>query len=189
MRGIGCNEKTVANTVLKNLLAKSLPVPSLGRCDVPKIELHLTLRHGTSGVGLVRTVLLGKFHGCGDGTEVDCFKDVLVQLSSLRTLPRISHHAEHVGQTLDTDTDRTMSHVGVLGFLDGIVVDIDNLVQVVCNLLRDLDKLLEIVGSRLLVHEHGEIDRGKIAHGNLVGCGVLDDLSAKIRGSNGSRFC
>ena len=52
--------------------------------------------------------------------------------------------------------------------------------QNIRDLLRDLDKLLEIVRSRLLINKHGEIDRGKIAHGNLVWCSVLDDLSAKI---------
>ena len=56
--------------------------------------------------------------------------------------------------------------------------------------LGDLAELLMVEGldaqlasrQRLLVHERLERDRGEVAHRDLVGVGVLDDLRAQVGG-------
>ena len=56
--------------------------------------------------------------------------------------------------------------------------------------LGDLAELLMVEGldaqlasrQRLLVHERLERDRGQVAHRDLVGVGVLDDLRAQVGG-------
>ena len=81
---------------------------------------------------------------------------------------------------MDTNTDRAMTCVRTTRFRDGIVIHIDNPVQVECNDLGDVVEFLEVVFTA--GHKSGEGKRGEIAYSGLVGRGVFDDLSAEVGG-------
>ena len=65
-----------------------------------------------------------------DGGVIDSFEDLEIELSSLRRVERHSERHEGVGESLHSDTDRSVSHVGVFSFFDGVVVDVDNSIEI-----------------------------------------------------------
>jgi hypothetical protein len=89
---------------------------------------------------------------------------------------------------LDSDTDRAVAHVAVLGFNHRVVVHVNNLVQVVDNNLSDLMKLLEVVLSFLDVDETRESKRRQIADSDLVRGRIFNDLRAQIGAADGSKI-
>ena len=100
---------------------------------------------------------------------------------------RIKGHAkchEGIGET-STKTDGAMAEVRTTSFRDWVVVDIDDTVQVVGDDLGDIVQLLEVV---LAVDDEGrEGERGEIAHGGLVRCGIFNDLRAEVRRLDGTQ--
>ena len=72
-----------------------------------------------------------------------------------------------------------MAGVRVTCFRNGVVVHVNDTVEVERDDLRDVMKLLEVV--LVSMDEGWKSKRSKIANGGLVGCRVLDNLSAKIR--------
>ncbi|KAI6763085.1 hypothetical protein HG530_009065 [Fusarium avenaceum] len=190
LRGTGSRhrgkEQTVTDTVSLNILSKALPVPKVGRLDVPHVELEDTLRGGRTLEGRVGTLLLGQLHGGSEGSVVDGLKDLLVELSSLWRLEGHAQSKESISKTLYTKTDRSVTHVAVASLLHRVVVDIDDLVQVADNNLTDLMQLLEIIASLIIVDESRQGKGGKVANSDLIRGTVLDDLSAQIRASDGA---
>ena len=100
----------------------------------------------------------------------------------------VEWHAEHhesIGKTLHTDSDRSMAHVGLPRFRDGIVIDVDDTIQVVCNNLSNVVQLLEVV---LAVGDKSrERDRREVADRCLIWGGILDDFRAQIGGFDRSQ--
>ena len=89
---------------------------------------------------------------------------------------------------LDADADRAMPHVGPPRLRHGVVVDVDDLVEVAGDDLGHLAQPLmaEDPPPRSLLHKHGQADRGQVAHRHLVGRRVLDDLGAQVGALDGA---
>src|ERR1700731_2390219 len=77
-----------------------------------------------------------------------------------------------------------MAEMALSCFLDRIVVDFNDLVQVTSHNLRNLMQTSEIVLASRRVDKGRQSDRCQIADGNLVRSSILDDLSAQIRASD-----
>lgn len=159
-RGHGGADERVPKAVLSNLLLERRPVPEVGRRNVPEVVLEQTVTGRRSALLEVRRVgsrLAGMFggpfacHVAGrlDRCMVNCLEDLEVQLASLRRIERQAKGHEGVGEALHTDADRAVTHVAPLGLLDGVVVDIDDAVEVVSDDLHDVVQFLEVVLSVL----------------------------------------
>ena len=94
---------------------------------------------------------------------------------------RVEWHAEHhesIGKTLHANANGSVTEVGLLRFRDGIVVDIDDTVQIECDDLSDVVQLLEVV---LPVGDKGRKSNGcEVANRSLIRGGVLNDLRAQV---------
>lgn len=183
----GSNQKRVAETVLLNLLAELIPLPEARGLDIPHVKLKDALRGRGTLEGLVGTLLLGKLHGGGKSSVVDSLKDLLVELAGLGRLERHAQSKEGISKTLNTNTDRAVAHVAVASLGDGVVVDINDAVQVANNNHSDVVKLLKVVDTIGVVHVGGKGQRGQVAYSSLIGSTVLDDLSAQIGAADGAK--
>lgn len=117
-------------------------------------------------------------------TVVDRLEDLDVQLLRLRGVKRHAQGHEGVCESLHTDADGAVAHVRGPGLLDGVVVHIDDLVEIVRNNLGDVVQLLEVVHA--VLNEGGQRERGKVAHGGLFGRRVFDDFGTEIGGLDGA---
>jgi hypothetical protein len=169
-----------------DILSKGLPVPQVRGLNVPHVELKNTLGGRRTLKSRVRTLLLGELHGSSQGSVVDSLEDLLVELSSLGRLERHAQGKESIGKTLDTETNRSVTHVAVASLLDRVVVHIDDLVQVTDNDLTDFVQLLEVVTSVIVVDKRRKCQRGKVANSDLIRGTVLNDLSAQVGASDGT---
>ena len=172
------------------------PIPKIGRSNTPEIVLQVSVARWRSRSLLVRlvpsslefgmsdVVISSHVGGRFDRGVVDRFEDLEIELSSLGRVERHSERHEGVRESLHSDTDRSVSHVGVFGFLDGVVVDVDNSVQVERDDLQsrrqqqresgeetrtnldDIVKFLEIVDSG--GDESRQSDRSEIADGTIA---------------------
>ena len=92
------------------------------------------MTHLADGAPLVRLVgaeLPGQLAGGLEGRKVDGLEDVAVQLAGLGRVKGQAEEDERVGQSLHSDADRTVAHVGAAAGLGGVVVDVDDAVEVV----------------------------------------------------------
>jgi hypothetical protein len=200
----------------RNLGLELLPVPEVCRRDTPEVVLQLTETGGTSTVllvagvpsilfGVILLVRLGHVTRALDGGVVDRLEDLQVELLCLGRVEGVPESHEGVGESLDSDANGTVSKVRVLGLLDGVVVDVDDAVQVERNRLDDLVELGKVVNA--VLDERRKGDRGQVAdsagsvgheqttlvsqgHGwdsPLVRGRVLDDLRAEVRGLDGAQ--
>jgi hypothetical protein len=111
---------------------------------------------------------------------VDGLEDLNVEFFGSCGLEWHAEHHEGIGKTLHTNSDRSMARVGLPRFRDGVVVDVDDAVQVECDNLSNIVQLLEVV---LAVRDKGrERDGCEVANRSLIRGGVLDDLCAQIGG-------
>jgi len=115
----------------------------------------------------------------------DAGEPVQVELTSGGTVESHSQSHKGVGETLYTKTDRSVAHVRVLGLDDGVVVDVDDSVQVLGDDLGDSVELFKVVLS--VADERGQGERGQVADGDLVGSRVLDDLGTQVGRLDGSQ--
>jgi len=111
---------------------------------------------------------------------VDGLEDLDVEFLGSRGVEWHAEHHESIGKTLHTDSDRSMAHVGLPCFGDGVVIDVDDAIQVECDNFSDVVQLLEVV---LAVGDKGrERDGREVADRRLIWGGVLDDFRAQIGG-------
>mmetsp|Transcript_1236 Transcript_1236/g.5472 ORF Transcript_1236/g.5472 Transcript_1236/m.5472 type:complete len:326 (+) Transcript_1236:605-1582(+) len=205
-RGHGRDEERVANAVRRNLGAKSGPVVpgTAGHLrDAPHVGLEDPLGDGRAGVGLVRPVALGDVVGLGERREVDRLENLRVERLGLGGVERKPEEDEHVGEALDAEADGAVLHVGSLGGLDGVEVDVDDAVEVARHLAGDLREfrvvkvsvsrvdgspkfLLERVGAPgggarvVLDDEPRERDGREVAHRGLLRGGEFHNLGAEV---------
>jgi hypothetical protein len=71
-----------------------------------------------------------------------------------------------------------VSHVAVPSLLDGIVVDVNDPVQVSHDDLGNFMKLMEVIHPLVVVDEGWQCKRSQVANGDLIGSRVLDDFRA-----------
>ncbi len=189
--GHGSDEQRVAQSVLGNVGLEGGPVPAAAGGDTPEIELELSLAGRRTGVRLVVAFLFCELAtGCA-GSKIDGLENVTVQLGSGGTVERNLEHGKGIGKTLDTKSDRTVLHVGVASFLNGVKVAVNDTVQVACQGHGNLAKLFKIEFERTgrvdASDQLGKTDAGKIADGSLVLGGVLDNLGTKVGRLDGSQ--
>src|SRR5689334_19956268 len=94
---------------------------------------------------------------------VDSLKDLNVELPCFRRVKWQTKCKEGIGETLDTETDGSVSEVALLGFFNGVVVDVDDLVQVAGHNLSDLVQATEVVFTTGLVNECWQRQRSQVA--------------------------
>jgi hypothetical protein len=73
---------------------------------------------------------------------VDCLEEFLIEFVSPLIFEGDLEHHECISQTLDADTYRSMSLVGVTRLLAWVVVVINDLIEVSGDLLGDLMQLI-----------------------------------------------
>jgi len=90
-------------------------------------------------------------------------------------LGRIEGHAkshEGISEPLDPNADGTMTEIGSACFGNGVVVNVDDTVEVVCDGFGDGVKFVEVIFA--VRDKCGEGEGCKVAHSSLVGGRVLD---------------
>lgn len=117
---------------------------------------------------------------------IDGLEYLLVEVCRLGAVERQTQSHERVGETLDTNANWAMAHVGLAGLGDRVVIHVDDAVEIECDDLADGVKLLEVV---LFVggDEGGESDGGEVANSDFVGGGVLDDLGTQVGRLDGAK--
>eukprot|EP00438_Fugacium_kawagutii_P014958 Skav234160 [mRNA] locus=scaffold572:66643:67359:- [translate_table: standard] len=138
-----------------------------------------------AGISLVGPMDCCQFHGCLAGCEVHGLEDVFVQAASLIALKRQLQHQECISQTLHSQSNWPMAHVGTTSFFHWIVVSIDHFVQVLGNHLRHFIELLEV--KNITLHKGRQGNGRKVADRNLIWGGVLNDLCAQIGAMDGAQ--
>ena len=171
-------EERVPETSLGNPLFQRSPVPQRCGGNSPEVILKLTLRSWATFVRLIRTICLGHLATGLEGSMVDGLENLNIEFLGSCGVERHAEHHESIGKTLHTNSDWSMAHVGLPRFRDGVVVDVDDAVQIECDNLSNAVQLLEVV---LPVGDKGrECDRRKVANRSLIWGGVLNDLRAQI---------
>lgn len=84
---------------------------------------------------------------------------------------------ECIGEPLDPNADETMTEVRSTCFVDGVVVYIDNTVEVIGDVFGDGLGFVEVIFAVFDVGRQSE--RGKVTYGCFVGR-VLDNFGAEI---------
>ena len=164
-----------------HVFSQLFPVVAIGvRLLAPQIELELTLRKGAALEAFVRALLSGEFHGRLHGSMIDRLEDLRVEVECFRALKSKTHLLEGVCHPLYPNTYGAMAEVRCLRLLDGVVVAIDDSVQVPGDSLGYAMQGLEVKGATLVVCELGKRNRGEVANGYLLLAGMLEDLSAEV---------
>ena len=107
---------------------------------------------------------------------VYCLEDLLIQFVRLLRFEGHAQDHESIRKALHAETSRAMTHVGVTCLRNGVVVDVDNTVQVEGHNLGNNVKLIEVVYA--ILDESREGKGGKVADCGLIRIRVFDDLSA-----------
>ena len=89
-----------------------VPVATGHLGDAPHVGLEDALGDGGSGVGLVVAVHLSDGIRLGEGGEVDRLENLSVQLLRLGGVEGHAEEDENVRETLHTETDGAVAHVG-----------------------------------------------------------------------------
>ena len=164
-----------------HLLSQLFPVVAI--CVwllAPQIKLKLTLRKRAPFEAFVWTLLPCDFHGRLHSSMVDCLEDLGVEIKCFRALKSKTHFLEGVCHPLYPNTYGAMAEIRCLCLLDGVIVAIDDSVQVPRDSLGYAMQGLEVKSATLVVCELGKRNRGEIADGYLFLAGILEDLSAEI---------
>ena len=170
-----------------HVLSQLFPVVAICvRLLAPQIKLELTLRKRAALEAFVWTLLSGKFHGRLHSSMIDCLEDLRVEIECFRALKSKTNLLEGVRHPLYPNTYGAMAEVRRLCLLDGVVVAIDDSVQVPGDSLGYAMQGLKVKGATLVVCELGKRNRGEIANGYLFFAGVLEDLSAEVRALDGA---
>ena len=178
-------QQAVAHTVLLHLLAQRVPLPTVARLHAPHVELQDAFAHRAAFVGLVRSFFDREVLAGGEGRVVDGLEDLAVQHFRLYAIERMAHEDEGIRQALHADADGAVAHVAAARFGDRVVVLVDDPVEVLRQLVGDAEELVVI--ELALLHELGQRDGAQVAHGHLVGAGVLDDLRAEVAALDGAQ--
>ena len=109
---------------------------------------------------------------------VDSFEYLNVEFFCLRGVKRHTEHHEGIGKTLHANPNRSVARVGLPGFGNWVVVDVDYAVQVESDNLSNIVQLLEIV--LIVGDKRRESDGREIADRGLIWGGVFDDLRAQV---------
>ena len=177
------HQQTVPQAVSFELLLDCRPIVAAHpRLVVPEIELQKALGSRRALVGGIGPFLFGELDGLYHCAVVDAFEDFLVDFCCLPRLETHSHHLEHIGKALDSDSDGSVPQIAPLCFLNGVEVSIDDLVQILCANSCNFDELLIVKGKTISIDEGRKGYGGEVADCHFIRRGVFDDFCAKIAG-------
>jgi hypothetical protein len=123
---------------------------------VPEIELQESLGGGGALVAGEGALPCRQLDGLGHSAVVDGLEDLLVEVGRLLAFEGDEELLEDVCESLNSDADGAVAEVGAAGFLDGVVVEVDDLVEVAGADAGDADESLEVKGLVAAVEEGGE---------------------------------
>ena len=75
---------------------------------------------------------------------VNSFEYLRVELESASLFEGQFHNLESISESLNADTNGSVSHVGVLSLDNGVVVPVNNAVKILSYALSDLVEVLEV---------------------------------------------
>lgn len=183
----GRNEQGVADTVLGDLSLQAVPVPQVSGGLVPHVILQNALGSGATLERLIGAVLLGELNGGSKSSVVDGLEDLNVEVLGLRRIEGHTKSQESIGETVDTNSNGAMAHVAPPSLRHGVVVDVDDLVQVLDEHLSDIMKLLEVINSLLDIDKGRKCQGCKVADSDLIRGSVLDNLAAEVGAADGAK--
>lgn len=152
--------------MLSNLGLQTTPVPKVSGRHPPQIELQFPLLGWTANPSFIRSILRRDLAGSLEGAVVDCLENLNVELFRLGRIERHAECHEGIGKTLHTNPDGSVTEVGTTSFGDGIVVYVNNAIQVIRNRLGHSMELVEVILA--VGDESGESQRSKITDSGLV---------------------
>ena len=124
--------------MLHDFLAEGFPVVAVGAgVDAPEVKLELTLGKRGTRERLIVSINLGNFHRGLHSSVVNSLKDQLVDLVSSIGLEGQTHNLESVCEALNTNADRSVTHVRGLSLNDRVEVAVDHLVEVLGDAFGD----------------------------------------------------
>ena len=119
---------------------------------------------------------------------VNCFEDLDVEFLGFRRFERQAEGEECISETLDTKTNRPVPEIAAACFLDRVMVDLNDLVEIDGDSLNDFMELLEVILAALGVHESRKSKGREVAHGDLIRSGILDDFSTEVGAADRSEI-
>jgi hypothetical protein len=133
-------------------------------------------------------MFLGKFTRCCEGAVVDRFENLNIQFLCLGRVKWKTEGKESVGETLNTQGDRSMTEVTPLCLLDWVVVKVNYLIQVTDDDLGDLVQFAKIILATDSIDEGRQNQGSKVADCHLISRSILDNLSTKIGASDSAQI-
>ena len=106
-------KKSLKFDLLGNICFENVPVPEVSWCDPPHIVLQYPPADGGPRVALVGAIPLRQLAGRGQGSIVDGLKYLFVQKPCFLAIEGMSHEDEGVCQALHSNTNGTVSKVGL----------------------------------------------------------------------------
>ncbi len=153
---------------------------------MPKIALELTLGRRRTLERRKGTLLFCNVNARILSRKLDVLKDFAVESACLLRGPRNTKLGKHIRKTLNANANGTMASIGITALLRGLLIEINDLIQVVRENRSHLTKSLEVEGPTL--HETRQAQRTQIADGCLVGRRVLNDFGTEITGLDRSKM-
>jgi len=183
----GRHEQRVARAVLHHLspqlgevLLLRLRVELLVVEFGPHVETEQSFREGAAFEGAVPALGFSQFHAFTHGGVVNAFEYPPVGVDGCFLVEGNLHLGEEVSQPLDSDAHGPVLQVGVASLLDGLLVAVDDVVEVADHEAGDLVQfgLVDVVGLGQL--EGRQTDARQVAHGHLLLVGLLDDFGTEV---------
>merc|ERR1719500_1394629 len=184
--GHGGQKEAVTDPVLRYLGFNCCPVMEITRSHPPHVVLELPLRHGAALVGGVRSFLLCNFARSFQSSIINSLEYLLVQGGGFFRFEWKPHEDVSIRQTLDTNTNRPVPHVAVPRLNDGVIVHINDLIQVLRGYLGHALQPLEVV-SLVRFDKHVDSNGCQVTDCNLIRCRVLHNLSAQVGALDGAK--
>ena len=97
---------------------------------------------------------------------INGLEDLNVEFLGSGRVERHTEHHEGVSEALHTDPDRSVAPVRPLRFRHGVVVDVDDAVEIECDDFSDIVQLLEVVLA--VGNKCGECNRCKVTDRGLI---------------------
>ena len=195
------NAIAVTHAMFANPFAQAIPIQGAGAIDLQipptllrqKIKRVLgedsTIPQGAPIAGVAAA--LRSEIGAGPVRVVaDGFHRTVCELDRCGACVRDTQQVQTVLKPHDAQADRAMLQVGMTSFGDGVVVDIDDVIE---HAHRGLDGSAQFVMIQCiaraavsihsnLVQMREQIDRPEIAHGDFSRAGIECDLGAEVAG-------
>jgi hypothetical protein len=172
------DQQRIPQSIPRNIHLQRTPIPQIRRRDAPQIILQLSLLSGTAHPRLVWPILRRDLARSLQGPGVYRLEDLDIEFLRLGGVEGHTEGHEGVGEPLDPDPDGTVTEVGSARFWDGVVVAVDDAVEIECDGFGDGMEFLKVVFT--IGDIGGESERGEVADGDLIRGSVFDDLGAEV---------